>query len=69
MPPAALLGPAPAGAMGLATAAVDAIRGRTRGSYLLSNLATYACFPVVGALVLWGLADLGMTDDGGFAIA
>ena len=65
----ALLGPAPAGAMGIACASVDAIRGRTRGSYLLSNLATYAFFPVVGALVLQRLADLGMTDEGGVALA
>src|SRR5262245_22427746 len=47
----ALLGPAPAGAMGIACASVDAIRGRTRGIYLLNNLATYAFFPVVGALI------------------
>jgi putative nucleotidyltransferase with HDIG domain len=65
----ALLGPSPAGAMGVACASVDAIRGRTRGSYLLSNLATYAFFPVIGALALEGLADLGMADDGGAAIA
>jgi putative nucleotidyltransferase with HDIG domain len=65
----ALLGPAPAGAMGVACASVDAIRGRTRGLYLLNNLATYAFFPVVGALVLEGLTDLGMADEGGFALA
>jgi hypothetical protein len=65
----ALLGPAPAGAMGIACASVDAVRGRTRGSYLLSNLATYAFFPVFGSLVLQGLADIGMTDDGGVALA
>ena len=65
----ALLGPAPAGVMGIAAASVDAIRGRTRGSYLLSNLATYAFFPLVGALALDGLADLGMADEGGVALA
>jgi hypothetical protein len=65
----ALLGPAPAGAMGIACASVDAVRGRTRGLYLLNNLATYAFFPVVGALVLKALADLGMANDGGAAIA
>ncbi|HEX6696788.1 MAG TPA: HD domain-containing phosphohydrolase, partial [Solirubrobacteraceae bacterium] len=65
----ALLGPAPAGAMGIACASVDAVRGRTRGIYLLNNLATYAFFPVVGALVLEALADLGMANDGGAAIA
>jgi HD domain-containing protein len=65
----ALLGPAPAGAMGIAAASVDAVRGRTRGIYLLNNLATYAFFPVFGALVLWELADLGMANDGGVAVA
>jgi hypothetical protein len=65
----ALLGPAPAGAMGIACASVDAVRGRTRSIYLLNNLATYAFFPVVGALALEGLADLGMANDGGLAIA
>jgi hypothetical protein len=65
----ALLGPAPAGAMGIACASVDAIRGRTRGSYLLSNLATYAFFPLCGALILQWLADLGMAESGGVAIA
>jgi HD domain len=64
-----LLGPSPAGAMGIACASVDAIRGRTRGIYLLNNLATYAFFPVVGALVLDAFADLGMANDGGAAIA
>jgi putative nucleotidyltransferase with HDIG domain len=65
----ALLGPAPAGAMGIASASVDAIRGRTRGIYLLNNLTTYAFFPVVGALALEGLAALGMGNDGGAAVA
>src|SRR5919201_273902 len=65
----ALLGPAPAGTMGIACASVDAVRGRTRGLYLLNNLATYAFFPVVGALALEALADLGMANDGGAAIA
>jgi hypothetical protein len=65
----ALLGPAPAVAMGIASASVDAIRGRTRGLYLLNNLATYAFFPLCGALILQWLADLGMADEGGVAIA
>jgi putative nucleotidyltransferase with HDIG domain len=65
----ALLGPAPACAMGLAGASVDAIRGRTRGSYLLNNLATYACFPLLGGLALMWLDSVGVADEGGFAIA
>jgi hypothetical protein len=64
----ALLGPTPACVLGLACASVDAIRGRTRGSYLLSNLATYASFPLLGGLVLDWFGHLGMTDEGGFAI-
>ena len=50
----ALLGPAPAVAMGLACASVDAVRGRIRGSLLLSNLATYAFFPLLGGVILTG---------------
>jgi putative nucleotidyltransferase with HDIG domain len=65
----ALLGPAPAAAMGLACALVDAIRGRIRGPLLLSNLATYAFFPVLGGAVLMWLQDVGVADDGGYAIA
>ena len=65
----ALLGPAPAGAMGIACAAADAIRGRTRGLYLLNNLATYAFFPIFGALVYKALSDLGMADEGGAAVS
>ena len=52
----ALLGPAPAVALGLAAAVVDAVRWRTRGSYLISNLATYAFFPLLGGLLLRGCA-------------
>ena len=48
----AVLGPAPAAAIGFLAALCDAIRSRTRGSYLLSNLVTYATFPLVGGLVL-----------------
>jgi hypothetical protein len=65
----ALLGPSPACAMGIACASVDAIRGRTRGVYLLNNLATYAFFPLVGGLVLMGLIEVGVTEEGGLAIA
>jgi putative nucleotidyltransferase with HDIG domain len=64
----AVLGPAPAVALGLAAACVDAIRGRTRGSYLLSNLATYAFFPLLGGLLLHWMRDSGMADGGTFAL-
>jgi putative nucleotidyltransferase with HDIG domain len=65
----ALLGPAPACAMGIACASVDAIRGRTRGIYLLNNLTTYAFFPLVGGLAVSALEEAGVAEDGGFAIA
>src|SRR4029079_5487664 len=48
----ALLGPAPAAALGLASALVDALRRRVRGTYLLNNLLTYTTFPLVGGIVL-----------------
>jgi putative nucleotidyltransferase with HDIG domain len=63
----ALLGPAPATALGLACASVDAVRGRIRGSLLLSNLATYAFFPLLGGVVLMSLHPV--LDSGGYALA
>jgi putative nucleotidyltransferase with HDIG domain len=63
----ALLGPAPAAAMGLACASVDAVRGRIRGSLLLSNLATYAFFPLLGGVILTGLRDV--TGNADYALA
>jgi putative nucleotidyltransferase with HDIG domain len=65
----ALLGPAPATAIGLACALVDAVRGRIRGALLLSNLATYAFFPLLGGAILMSLQDAGVQDDGGYALA
>jgi putative nucleotidyltransferase with HDIG domain len=65
----AVLGPAPAVALGLACASVDAFRGRTRGSYLLSNLATYACFPLLGGALLQWLLDAEIADGASFALA
>jgi len=48
----ALLGPAPAAALGLTSAIVDSTRRRVRGTYLLNNLLTYTTFPLVGGAVL-----------------
>lgn len=48
----ALLGPAPAVAIGLLCAGVDGARSRPALPYLLNNLAAYAAFPLVGALLL-----------------
>ena len=44
----ALLGPAPAAVLGLASALVDSLRRRVRGTYLLNNLFTYTTFPLLG---------------------
>jgi putative nucleotidyltransferase with HDIG domain len=65
----AVLGPAPAAAMGVASAVTDALRSRTRGILLLNNLATYATFPLVGALVLEWIKSSGATPGGGYAVA
>jgi putative nucleotidyltransferase with HDIG domain len=64
----AVLGPAPAVALGLAAACVDAVRGRTRGSYLISNLATYAFFPLLGGILLQWVSDHGIADRGSYAL-
>jgi putative nucleotidyltransferase with HDIG domain len=46
-----LLGPAPASAMGVTTMFVDGLRKRQPRLPFLTNLATYASFPLVGGLV------------------
>jgi hypothetical protein len=65
----ALLGPAPAVLMGLASAALDAARSRPRGTYLLNNLVTYATFPLLGSLALLWADGAGLGHEGGFAVA
>jgi putative nucleotidyltransferase with HDIG domain len=65
----AVLGPAPAVAIGFLAALCDAIRSRTTGSELLSNLVTYATFPLVGALALDWLHHADPKDEGVFAVA
>jgi putative nucleotidyltransferase with HDIG domain len=65
----ALLGPAPAAAMGVASQVTDALRSRTRGILLLNNLATYATFPLLGALLLEWIQESGATPGGGYAVA
>jgi len=65
----AVLGPAPAAAIGFLAAACDAIRSRTRGSHLLSNLVTYATFPLVGGLALDALRHAYASEEGAFAVA
>src|SRR4051812_4795434 len=64
----ALLGPAPAAALGLASALVDSTRRRVRGTYLLNNLLTYTTFPLLGGLALHSLKLAGI-NEGGYAVA
>src|SRR4051812_27291128 len=54
----ALLGPAPATAIGVASVLFDHLRARNPLPLLLANLATFATFPLVGGLLIqW--ADVG----------
>ena len=65
----ALLGPAPACAMGLAAILVDTARSRPGTLYVLNNLATYAAFPLVGGLLIRGIAAAPSTSiDFGLAV-
>src|SRR5918992_955420 len=65
----ALLGPAPAVAIGLLCTLVDALHARTRGVSLLGNLAVYAFFPLVGALLLQAASDWGFAAKEGYAVS
>jgi putative nucleotidyltransferase with HDIG domain len=67
----ALLGPAPAVTIGVATVLVDQLRARNPLPRLITNLATYAVFPLVGALLIRGVAsalDLDEDDLGFFVL-
>ena len=64
----ALLGPAPAAVLGLASALVDSTRRGVRGTYLLNNLLTYTTFPLLGGLALHSL-KLADINEGGYAVA
>ncbi len=65
----ALLGPAPAVAMGIACSLSDAARSRARGIYLLNNVTTYATFPLLGGLALEWIQSSGVTPGAGYAVA
>jgi putative nucleotidyltransferase with HDIG domain len=58
-----LLGPAPAVLLGVFSSGIDSIRSRHNRSLLMLNLATYATFPLVGAIAVKelgpGFADVG----------
>jgi hypothetical protein len=65
----ALLGPAPAVAIGLGCSVVDALHARTRGTSLLANLATYAFFPLVGGVLLEAIHATAFADEGGYPVS
>lgn len=48
----ALLGPAPAVAIGVTTIAVDNVRRRVAPHWAITNLAAYAAFPLAGGLLM-----------------
>jgi putative nucleotidyltransferase with HDIG domain len=52
----ALLGPAPAAAIGIVATAIDAIFYRRPWHRNLMNLAVWAWFPIIGSLIIEGLA-------------
>jgi putative nucleotidyltransferase with HDIG domain len=54
----ALLGPAPATAIGIASVLFDHLRARNPPGLLLANLATFATFPLIGGLLIrWADVD------------
>jgi putative nucleotidyltransferase with HDIG domain len=66
----ALLGPAPAAAIGVASVSLDAIVSRIPWDRARINVTTYATFPVVGGLLinlLTSSGDVGQVDALGFA--
>src|SRR4051795_2637736 len=64
----ALLGPAPAAALGVSSALGGALRRHVRGTYRLNNLLTYATFPLLGGLALQYF-DQSDPQQGGYAVA
>jgi putative nucleotidyltransferase with HDIG domain len=53
----ALLGPAPAVAIGIGSTLADALRSRPPRLFLLLDLATYSAYPLIGALALRGVEN------------
>ncbi len=75
----ALLGPAPAAAIGVISVLVDQLRSRNPLPRFITNVATYAAFPLVGGLLIqWAADGFGLEEDdltfsllilGGFLVA
>src|SRR5919198_1562196 len=60
----ALLGPAPAVTIGVLSVLVDQLRARNPLPRLITNLATYATFPLIGGLLIEGAASaLDLQED------
>ena len=53
----ALLGPAPAAAIGVISVLVDQLRSRNPLPRFITNVATYATFPLIGGLLIQGAAS------------
>ena len=66
----ALLGPAPAVVIGVVSVLVDQVRARNPLPRFITNVATYATFPLVGGLLIEGVTSaLDLHDDDlGFAL-
>src|SRR3954468_15387149 len=66
----ALLGPAPAAAIGVGSMLIEAPRTRPTRLLFLNNLATHATFPLLGGLaILWAQDALGLgSTDAGFLL-
>jgi putative nucleotidyltransferase with HDIG domain len=60
----ALLGPAPAAAIGVLAVLVDQVRARNPLPRLITNLATWATFPLVGGLLIdWAEGTFGVSEE------
>jgi putative nucleotidyltransferase with HDIG domain len=61
----ALLGPAPAVAIGVASVLADHVRARNPLPRLITNLATFATFPLIGGLLVeWATSAFDIARDG-----
>jgi putative nucleotidyltransferase with HDIG domain len=60
----ALLGPAPAAAIGVLSVLVDQLRAHNPLPRLITNLAAFATFPLVGGLLIdWAASGLDVAED------